>query len=102
MDTPTKARHGETKNLDSPKNGNKRITMNCKITEQQTRQIMRLDGDVTPNHCNTFPPLQSNHQPTQMTTSYPQHNGKSVVSQPHIPCNTTRNQLQPMNKNAQF
>ena len=21
--------------------------MNCKITEQQTRQIMRLDGDVT-------------------------------------------------------
>ena len=22
--------------------------MNCKITEQQTRQIMRLDGDVTP------------------------------------------------------
>ena len=29
------------------KNGSERITMNCKITEQQTRQIMRLDGDVT-------------------------------------------------------
>ena len=55
-----------------------------------------------PNHCNTFPPLQSNHQLIQMTTSYPQHNGSSVVYQPHIPCNTTRNQLQPMNKNAQF
>ena len=55
-----------------------------------------------PNHCNTFPPLQSNHQLIQMTTSYPQHNGNSVVYQPHIPCNTTRNQLQPMNKIAQF
>ena len=35
------------KNLKSPKNGSERITMNCKIAEQQTRQIMRLDGDVT-------------------------------------------------------
>ena len=26
--------------------------MNCKITEQQTRQIMRLDGDVTLHVCN--------------------------------------------------
>ena len=26
--------------------------MNCKITEQQTRQIMRLDGDVTPAYQN--------------------------------------------------
>ena len=35
------------KNLKSPKNGSERITMNCKIAEQQTRQIIRLDGDVT-------------------------------------------------------
>ena len=28
--------------------------MNCKITEQQTRQIMRLDGDVTELNMSDF------------------------------------------------
>ena len=35
------------KNPGITKNGNERITMNCKIINWQTRQIMKLDGDVT-------------------------------------------------------
>ena len=57
------------KNLKSPKNGSERITMNCKIADQQTRQIMRLDGDVTiiimlSNHCH---PLNKNKNKNKNT-----------------------------------
>ena len=39
MDTPTKARHGETKNLESPKTATRESQVNGKLINWQTRQI---------------------------------------------------------------